>query len=446
MSFWFYGYFNLSYIFILLGSLLFNYSVYLCRNRAAGKIAKALTIFGVAGNLALLFYYKYMNFFVDNINAIFKTDIFIEKILLPLGISFFTFQQISFLIDTHKDGVRYKFTDYAFFITFFPQLVAGPIVTHDELIPQLEKKFSFSAENCFDGLARFTIGLSKKVLLADTLAVITNAEFNNIAYLDLPTAWLSGICYMLQLYFDFSGYSDMSVGLGKLLGFDLPENFNSPLTATSVKDFWRRWHITLSRFMGKYIYIPLGGSRCGKRKQCFNLFIVFLLSGIWHGAEWTFVVWGIIHGVFVIFETIRGRKLFKNDHLNRIITFIAVTFSFVIFRCENMSDALMMIQKMFAGGFHNRFTGMCNCLYISENYALLKANEILGLPFANLIFIVSFCLLMLISFLFIWRGPRAKDWIEKKALTTKGIVTLAALFTWSFISLSKVSEFLYFNF
>ena len=315
MSLWFYGYYNISYLWILLVSLALNYVVSALLKRAGAVWQrKALFGVGIAINLSLLFYFKYFNFFIDNCNFFLHTDISLEKIALPLGISFFTFQQLSYLIERYRGSVEhYGILDYCCFISFFPQLIAGPIVLHSEFIPQLveRKNRRFSAAHFFDGFSLFILGLSKKVLLADMLAVLVNAEYANIAYLDAPSAWVTIIAYMLELYFDFSGYCDMARGIGKMFGFELPENFCSPFMAESVRDFWKRWHMTLYRFFTNYIYIPLGGNRKGKARQCFNLMIVFLASGVWHGANWTFIVWGIMHGLAVVWETLFPRLKFR---------------------------------------------------------------------------------------------------------------------------------------
>ena len=316
---------------------------------------------GLTINLGLLFYFKYFNFFIDNCNFLFGTDLQFAKIALPLGISFFTFQQLSFIIDRYReDAPCYGFWDYACFITYFPQLIAGPIVLHSEFVPQLQERKNrrLDVDLFFDGAALFILGMGKKVLLEDVLAIIVNAEYNSIPYLDAVSAWVTIICYMLELYFDFSGYCDMARGLGKMFGFELPENFNSPLMATSVKDFWRRWHMTLSRFLTTYIYIPLGGNRKGLAVKCLNLMIVFLVSGFWHGANWTYVVWGLLHGLAMVWEAVFPKLRFKFEWLNRLCTGIFVTFTFSIFRSESLEQAWALIQKLFAGGVTTFILGL----------------------------------------------------------------------------------------
>jgi len=448
MSIWFYGYFHVSYVAILLGSAAFNYTIHALQNwgrRRTGKKSETLLIIGVSCNVLLLLYFKYLNFFVDNLNAATGMDLQVRKILLPLGISFFTFQQIGFMVDTYREDIHYDLVDYLFYVTFFPQLVAGPIVTHDEFIPQIQECKKPTADKMYDGIALFILGLSKKVLLADSLAVLVNAEYDNITWLDIPSAWITIIFYMWELYFDFSGYSDMSIGLGKMFGIDLPQNFNSPFKADSVKDFWRRWHITLSRFLMKYIYIPLGGNRRGEVRKCLNLMIVFAISGVWHGANWTFILWGLMHGFMVVLETIFEKYRIKNRRIKQALTFILVTLSFSIFRADSLTDAKILWSRLFAGGFQGRWIGVTNTLVLTENYALGKLIEALRLPLANAMYIGTFLMLSILSLVFI-KGKRAPEWIVTNENKKWSAPVLAILFVWSFVSLSKVSVFLYFNF
>jgi D-alanyl-lipoteichoic acid acyltransferase DltB (MBOAT superfamily) len=302
-----------------------------------------------------------------------------------------------------------------------------------------------TSENFYQGISLFILGLGKKVLLADVLAIIVNAEFNNIDYLDAPSAWITIICYMLELYFDFSGYCDMARGIGKMFGFHLPENFDAPLMAVSVKDFWRRWHKTLSRFLSTYIYIPLGGNRRGLAIQCRNLFIVFLVSGFWHGANWTFVVWGLLHGAAMIWETVFPKLRFHNDNLNRLITGIYVTLTFAVFRSNSLSDAALLFKKLFAGGYTGFVTAMSNVLQIPETYVIRKFLELKFPQLLNPFYITCLCILLAVSILFI-TGKKAEVWIDTKGRSIFGTFLLATVFTWSFISLSQVSTFLYFNF
>ena len=298
MSLWFYGYFNTYYLFIIIASILINYLIsYLltfCKTRRANHFG---LFAGVAANLAILFYFKYYDFFIENINYVFRADFNLKHILLPLGISFFTFQQLSFIIDRCTGKTEhYSFINYAAFVTFFPQLIAGPIVLYKEIIPQFDdlSRRNFDISSFARGISLFVIGLSKKVLLADVLALVTNFGFEQTYFLDSPSTLLVILSYTFQIYFDFSGYSDMAIGLGYMFNVQLPVNFNSPYKACSVKELWQRWHMTLSRFFVTYVYIPLGGSKKGKARTILNTMVIFSLSGLWHGANWTYVAWGVM--------------------------------------------------------------------------------------------------------------------------------------------------------
>ena len=254
---------------------------------------------GVLCNLGILFYFKYFDFFIENVNAVFGTSFLLKGILLPLGISFFTFQQIGFLVDTYRGEIREcTFLDYALFVSFFPQLIAGPIVNHNEMMPQFDKigKQKLDWDRFAGGVFLFTLGMVKKVLVADTFGKAVNWGYANVLNLSGVDSVLLILFYVLQLYFDFSGYCNMARGLGWLFGIEIPVNFNSPYKAVSIVDFWKRWHITLSRFFTKNVYIPLGGNRKGRGRMYFNLFLIYLLSGIWHGAGWTFVLWSVTQG------------------------------------------------------------------------------------------------------------------------------------------------------
>lgn len=319
-------------------------------------------MFGVVSNLALLCYYKYANFFVDNLNILAGTSVQLETIVLPLAISFFTFQQIAYLVDTWRGYTReYGFLHYALFVTFFPQLVAGPIVHHKEMLPQFlrDTLYRLRSINLAVGITIFTIGLFKKAVIADGIALYANPVFDASAAgapLTLFEAWGGALSYTFQIYFDFSGYSDMAIGVARMFGVRLPLNFNSPYKATSIVHFWRRWHITLSRFLRDYVYISLGGNRKGELRRLVNLFITMLLGGIWHGAGWTFVLWGGLHGIYLIIN--HGwyrlmRILWPHHHRHLfirlvawLVTFIAVVFAWVPFRSTSLQATWEMWQGM----------------------------------------------------------------------------------------------------
>ncbi|MCP4410143.1 MAG: MBOAT family protein [Gammaproteobacteria bacterium] len=363
-SLFFYGWWNPTYIGLIVLSILFNFIV--SEVMSAPKVAnfkKLLLIFGISGNLLLLAYFKYANFFVDNVNHIFELGISLETIILPLAISFFTFQQIAFLVDNYQSkSNEHSFIHYCLFVTFFPQLIAGPIVHHKEMMPQFVKGITQSKnfENLAVGLTIFSIGLFKKVLIADNLAAVADKPFDAAAagvILTFFEAWIASFAYAFQLYFDFSGYSDMAIGIARMFGIKLPINFNSPYKATSIIDFWRRWHITLSRFLKDYLYIPLGGNRRGNIRRYVNIFITMLLGGLWHGASWNFVIWGALHGFYLMlnhgwngFKRLLGCKTESHSRyyifISRAVTLLLVIIAWVPFRAKDMPTTISIMEGM----------------------------------------------------------------------------------------------------
>lgn len=351
-SLFFYSYWKLDYLPLILFSMIFNYSIgstLLVKENL--KINKKFVLgIGVVGNILLLGYFKYFNFVLDNLNHLFHSDFNYMKIILPLAISFFTFQQIAYLVDSYKGETReYDFLNYALFVTFFPQLIAGPIVHHKEMMPQFAKIKNkvFSHKNFAIGLFLFSIGLLKKVFIADGLSGFVTEGYNMADLLNFFESWFVSVSYAMQIYFDFSGYTDMALGVGMMFNIFLPQNFNSPYKAHNIQDFWKRWHMTLSRFLRDYVYIPLGGNRLGQLNTYRNLFLTFLIGGIWHGAAWTFVVWGAIHGA-----TSAIHKFWKRFNIKMpgfiavILTFIVVNFAWVFFRAEDFDTALKMVSNM----------------------------------------------------------------------------------------------------
>lgn len=360
---------ELRFFWVLLLSVVLNYAVGLAiefwgrrgEGKQAGRtpLAMPLLLVGVLGNLAILGYFKYIFFFTHNVSALEEIlgvgpHIPIVQQVLPLGVSFFTFQGISYVVDVYRGDVRptrslVKFSAYKL---LFPQLIAGPIVRYAEVSAEMGGR-SVSPALAMEGVHRFITGLAKKVLLADNFALAADGVFGAPAASLTPgAAWLGAICYALQIYFDFSAYSDMAIGLGRMMGFHYPENFNYPYIATSVRNFWRRWHMTLTRWFTDYVYIPLGGNRVGPARTYVNLFVIFLLTGFWHGAEWTFIAWGIWHGVFMVLER-------RFDPANwplqwvvgRLYTLLVVLFGWVLFRAESFGQAFTIMGKMlFIGG------------------------------------------------------------------------------------------------
>lgn len=370
-SIFFYGYWNPAYVALLMSSIVFNYFFgrLLAREYPEKKSGykKNILILSISTNLALLCYYKYKNFFLYNINALIGADFSINEIILPLGISFFTFTQIAFLVDTYQGKVKeFNFTHYILFVTYFPHLIAGPVLHHKDMMPQfaIPSTYRMNWDHIAAGLLLFTIGLCKKVLWADNLAPYATAVFDSVQHnMDagtLPTiyeAWSGALAYTLQIYFDFSGYTDMALGISLMFNIRLPINFNSPYKSTSIIDFWRRWHITLSHFLRDYLYIPLGGNRYGQFRRHLNLLATMLLGGLWHGAGWTFVVWGALHGTYLVINHLwRGipagtlpcprLPIWLATFANGALTFIAVIVAWVIFRADNLPQAITMLKAM----------------------------------------------------------------------------------------------------
>jgi alginate O-acetyltransferase complex protein AlgI len=356
----FYAYGAPTFVLLLLGSTVINFylvkGLYKTDNLVHKKLFAGLAI---ALSLGLLGYFKYANFFVDNLNAVlgaFGLQPFtFAKVLLPIGISFFTFQSITYVVDTYRNVHKpmERLTDYMLYIIMFPQLIAGPIVRYCDIADEIRSREQDWAES-LQGFYRFVIGLSKKVLIADVIGKQVDILLaGDLATMGTGTAWIAILGYTMQLYFDFSGYSDMAIGLGKMMGFHFPENFDNPYNSASVSEFWRRWHITLGTFMRNYLYIPLGGNRCSKPRMYFNLWVVFLLSGLWHGASWNFVVWGAYHGIWLVLERMGLGKVYEKMGKvpSVILTFLIVTVGWAIFRIENLSDAFTFISRLFAFDF-----------------------------------------------------------------------------------------------
>jgi alginate O-acetyltransferase complex protein AlgI len=364
-SLFFYGWWNVSYLALILISVIVNYSLGRVLHRWAKKPeGKLFLASGVVANLATIAYYKYAGFFVVLVNDIYPRNLSVGEVLLPLAISFFTFQQIAFLVDSYRGETReYGFLDYCLYVVFFPQLIAGPIVYHREAIPQYQGRAFFASgnRNLSIGLTMLVLGLAKKVLLADNLAVHANSVFDAAAQgveIDSLTAWTGSLAYTFQLYFDFSGYSDMAIGLARMFGIRLPFNFHSPYKAVSIIDFWRRWHITLSRFLREYLYFWLGGNRRGSVRRYANLLTTMVLGGLWHGAGWSFLAWGALHGVYLCINHgwLKTLQTIGLDGIRRSkiyvlvawsATFTAVVVGWVFFRADDLGTAFSILSKMF---------------------------------------------------------------------------------------------------
>ena len=443
----FYGYFDVRYLPVILASICFNYGFSRILLKKNEKYKRPILGAGIACNVGLLFYIKYWNFFLGNVNVIFGSSLEMKQLLLPLGISFFTFQQIAYLVDSYRgETAEYSFTDYALFVTFFPKLSMGPIVLHHQLMPEFHKKENkvLNQTRLSLGIWWFAVGLAKKVLMADTLAKGVDFAYANVEVMSSLDVVVAAILYTLQIYFDFSGYCDMACGIGEMFQISLPRNFDSPYKATSITEFWNRWHMTLSGFLQKYIYFPLGGSRKGMVRSIVNILIVFLVSGIWHGAAWTFIAWGLLHGVARVLHKIFQKSWDRFPKVIRwFVTFVFLNVTWIFFRAESLTQAEILLKKVFTSfswKFHSGLMQQFDVLeftYIEEHVAPLM-NLVKTYPQIHLLIV------MLIG-LFVALVP--KNLYEKEFKPGMGnALASVVLLVWCILSFSGVSTFLYFNF
>jgi len=446
-SLFFYSWWNIVYLPLILISMLFNYTLgrefatHTEKNR--NYSAKTLLGMGVGFNLALLGYFKYTDFFIINYNRLLDAEVPLLHLALPLAISFYTFQQIAYLVDSYRQETKeYDFLNYAVFVTFFPQLIAGPIVHHAEMMPQFArlKNKVINYYHIALGLFIFSMGLFKKVVIADTFAVWVAQGFDVSTSLNMLEAWVTSLSYTLQLYFDFSGYTDMAIGIALLFNIKIPMNFFSPYKATSIQDFWRRWHITLSRFLKNYIYIPLGGNRKGEFRTYANLFTTFVLGGIWHGAGWTFVLWGILHGLALVIHRVWQKLHYKLPiFLAWFITFNFLNITWVFFRANNFQDAMKVLKGMFSGklvlpsGLLDYLESIKTSGVQFGNWSKLFANE----HYIGLWILAGMGIVLLL--------PNSMEW-KKKFKPNIFYLLLTVMFFLSIFMLYRKSEFLYFNF
>ena len=376
LIFYFYG--EPKYILLMIFEVLLAYFSMLIVSKSNNKLLYILTIII---HILLLCIFKYLNFFTSNINSIFNINLPLSNIILPIGISFYTFQIISYEIDVYKKrvNVQKNLLKLATYIFMFPQLIAGPIVRYSDIEHELDKR-KHSFDNFSYGVERFMIGLFKKVLIANTLGELSNILITSTD-ISILLYWIFAVSYMLQIYFDFSGYSDIAIGIGRIFGFHFLENFNYPYMATSITDFWHRWHISLSSWFRDYIYIPLGGNRKGVKKQIRNILIVWLLTGLWHGANYTFIVWGLLFGIMLIIEKFILSKYLKNTPyiIKRIYTLFIVLISFIIFRADNINEAFNIIKGLF--GFNTKvFSNSFTIYYLKSYFIILLLGIILSTP------------------------------------------------------------------
>ncbi|MDH5680500.1 MAG: MBOAT family protein [Spirochaetota bacterium] len=356
LLFYFWG--SNKYIILIVSVVIVNYIFGLLIEKYKNEnITKKLLLFiGISIHLLILFYFKYFNFFMDQVNttlAFFSIESYhLEKIILPIGISFYIFQSITYLVDLYRGdvGCVKNPLKISLYVSLFPQLIAGPIVRYKSIAQELSNR-NHDLNKVSAGITRFIHGLAKKVIIADTMAIIADSVFSSTQTLTAADAWIGVIAYTIQIYFDFSGYSDMAIGLGLMFGFHFPENFNRPYSSLSITDFWRRWHITLSQFFRDYVYIPLGGSKNGIKKTYINLIVIFFLTGFWHGANWTFVIWGAYHGVLLIIERILNLRNIESSRypiLRRFVTLLLIMVGWVLFRSDNMTHAISILTSMFS--------------------------------------------------------------------------------------------------
>lgn len=439
MSAWFYLWYGLASAPVLLLSLALNYAAaaLIARN---GKRARLVLTLDIAANIALLFYYKYTPFALANVNYFLHTD-FRVSVFLPLGISFFTFQQIAYVLHVRKSGRNESLSDYLLYILFFPKLVMGPLAEPCELIPQFhdETRRRPDAANIACGLKLFCFGLFKKLLLADVFAGAVNWCFGELGSATAADMMLAMLGYTFEIYFDFSGYSDMAIGLAKTLNIDLPVNFDSPYKALSIRDFWKRWHISLTSFLTRRVYIPLGGNRRGTLRQYLNVMIVFLVSGIWHGANWTFLLWGLLHGALSVAERVFDRAQSRVHKVLRWLgTFLAVNVLWLLFRADSVGQWLSMLRTMLRCRSLAVSPALLGC-FESQETALLA--RLLGVSSAGAVSALLFYASALLLCLIPENNFRTKD-----RLTPANAVLAALAFFFAFLHLGGESVFVYFNF
>ncbi|MFV0562308.1 MBOAT family O-acyltransferase [Malaciobacter mytili] len=451
-SLFFYSWWNPIYLPLILISMIFNYVIgtSLTKNKEYRKVSKKqLLTISIVANIALLGYFKYSDFFISNVNFVLGTEIALLCLALPLAISFFTFQQIAYLVDSYRGKIKeYDFMNYAIFVTFFPQLIAGPIVHHKEMMPQFAnvRNKVINYKNIAFGLFIFSIGLFKKVVMADTFAVWATAGFDEATTLSLFEAWATSLSYTFQLYFDFSGYTDMAIGAALLFNIKLPINFNFPYKATDIQDFWRRWHITLTRFLKEYIYIPLGGNRKGNFRTYINLMAIFIIGGFWHGAGWTFIFWGFLHGFALVLHRAWSSLGFKlYTWLAWLVTFNFVNIAWVFFRAKEWDDALKVLSGMLGLSGINLPNILSGKLAFLNHYGIEFGNFVINIKGDNFTPIW-----LLFGFILILVFRNTNQRINRFRLSKDNIIfygVLCGVFLFvGVMFIGSESEFLYFNF
>lgn len=446
-SLFYYGWWNPIYVPLITGSILFNYLAgrILLKKKEYSAFCRATLFIAIGGNLALLAYFKYMDFFINTANTLGGFHFSLLHITLPLGISFYTFTQIAYLVDTWKNAAKEEhLLNYFLFVTFFPYLLSGPIIHHKEIIPPFDRPRNkvINHKNIAQGLSLFFIGLFKKVIIADTIAPWASYGFDHAAILTLVEAWVTSLSYTLQLYFDFSGYTDMALGAALLFNIRLPLNFNSPYKSLSIQEFWRRWNITLSRFMRDHVYIPLGGSQVSELRIHANILITFLLVGLWHGAGWTFVFWGLLHGSALIVTRLwRKTGITLPRFLSWLLTFNFVNIAWVFFRAPSFTEASQVLKGM---------AGMNGIVFPKSLAAPLSMLEAYGIQFGRVLSNMGgegklnylLPLFLLLSILF----KNSNELVSRLTPNKKTSFLLALITLYALLSLQRASEFIYFTF
>jgi len=484
-SFIFYGWWNPVYLGLILSSIIFNYYIGISLNNKSVLANRLLLTIGIVGNLGLLIYFKYANFFISEINNSLGMDFHFQSIILPLAISFFTFQQIAYLVDVYEgETSESNFLHYCIFVSFFPQLIAGPIVHHKEMLPQFAKDnvYRFNHNNLAIGITIFTIGLFKKVVLADGVAIYATPVFiaaEQGIELTFFEAWGGSLAYTLQLYFDFSGYSDMAIGLARMFSIRLPLNFYSPYKSKNIIEFWHRWHMTLSRFLRDYLYIPLGGNQKGKIRRYINLIITMLLGGLWHGAGWTFIAWGFLHSLYLVINhgwrhicRVIGLDLSKPSCFYSLfswgVTFVAILVGWVFFRAESIDGALNILSAMSGGNGISLLVNLKGSFGEFEPWLLSNGIQFNGL-FTNELVEWKWSGIQMLSLLFcialfgpstqqimirhrpafeIYRGEIKEykfKWLQWEPNRLTGIL-IGIMAIMAIMHITRTSEFLYFQF
>ena len=440
----YYSWGNPANLVLILTSILINFSVGRVLGDRSLSYRRTLLLCGILFNVGALSYYKYVDFFIQNINVIADMSIPFVNNELPLGISFFTFQQIAYLTDSYQYQTKeYSICNYALFVAFFPQLIAGPIVHHKEMMVQFQSgvQTKVNTSNVCNGMLLFAVGIFKKVFVADRLSIWASAGFASASQIGFVESWVTSLAYTFQLYFDFSGYCDMAVGLGWMFNIKLPFNFLAPYQAVNIQDFWRRWHITLGRFLRDYIYIPLGGSRVSEWRVYRNLLVVFVVGGIWHGAGWTFVFWGFLHGVGLVVHQIWRKRGFElSPMVGRATTFLFCNFAWVFFRAESWHQATALIGGMI--GLRGLHLPVRFQQYFSSDVSWIEFDGVWQVLTDGNLSLVWIVVLLLVS----CYAPNSSQIQTNFNYSKKTAFFASVLMTVSLLRLDRVSEFLYFNF